>query len=325
MPSSLTDRGRLVAPAGASPHKPRALRGGPAVAARLLACLRELRPHQWTKNVLIFLPLAAVQGLFDRSRFELCFAAFVAFCLTASSIYVLNDLMDLSEDRADPHKLGRPLASGQLSARAGWLLQLPLLLIAAGIAWRVPHGFAAALATYYLLMWAYSLVLKQVAVADILTLATGYSLRVVAGAAVLQIRSSAWLIALCGSLFMSLALLKRYSELKVREGAGKDRALRGYVAADASILAMQGIASGYIAVLVLALYTTTDLIRRAYGRQQLFWLLCALLLYWINYMWLMARRGRVPHDPVYFALGDRTSALLIGAMAATAIATEWLR
>jgi 4-hydroxybenzoate polyprenyltransferase len=324
MPSSVT--GRIpVEPAGPRRHRPRCLRRGPAVPPRLLACLRELRPHQWIKNVLIFLPLAAVQGLFDRVRWELCLAAFVAFCLTASSIYVFNDLMDLTEDRNDPQKLGRPLATGQLSVRACWLLQLPLLLMAGVIAWRLPHRFAAALAAYYLLMCAYSLVLKQVAVADILTLAAGYSLRVVAGAAVLQIRPSAWLIAWCGSLFTSLALLKRYSELKVRERAAKDGALRGYVAADAPILAMQGIASGYIAVLVLALYTTTDLIRKAYGRQQLFWLLCALLVYWINYLWLMARRGRVPHDPVHFAFGDRTSALLIAAMAVTAVAAEWLR
>lgn len=286
------------------------------------ACWRELRPHQWIKNVLVFVPLAAVHGLFDRARLELCLAGFAAFCLTASSGYILNDLIDLEDDRNDPQKLDRPLVTGAMQRRTAWSLQALLLASAGVLAWRLPHHFASVLIAYYLLMCAYSLLLKRVVVADILTLACGYSLRVAAGAALLQIRPSAWLIALFGSLFMSLALLKRYAELMARQGAPNGGALRGYLAADAPILAAQGIASGYVSVLVLALYTTTDLLRRAYGRQQLFWLLCVLLLYWTNYMWLMARRGRIPHDPVTFALRDRTSALLIAAMTAAALLGE---
>ena len=286
---------------------------------------RELRPHQWIKNVLVFVPLAAVHGLFDRSRLELCLLGVAAFCLTASSIYVLNDLIDLEDDRNDPQRLDRPLVTGQISKRTAWLMQTLLLASAGAVAWRLPQHFMLVLIAYYLLMCAYSLVLKRIAVADIFALACGYSLRVAAGAALLQIRPSAWLIALCGSLFMSLALLKRYAELMARQAAPDGGVLRGYLAADAPILAVQGIASGYVSVLVLALYTTTDLFRRAYGRQQLFWLLCALLLYWINYIWLMARRGRVPHDPVTFALRDRTSALLIAAMVVTALLSQWIR
>jgi len=290
-----------------------------------VACWRELRPHQWIKNVLVFVPLAAVHGLFDRARLELCLLGFAAFCLAASSIYVLNDLIDLEDDRHDPQKLDRPLATGAMHTRTAWLLQTLLLASACAVAWQLPHHFISVLIAYYLLMCVYSLLLKRIVVADIFILACGYSLRVAAGAALLQIRPSAWLIALCGSLFMSFALLKRYAELMARQSAPDGGVLRGYRAADAPILAVQGIASGYLSVLVLALYTTTDLFRRAYGRQQLFWLLCALLLYWINYMWLMARRGRIPHDPITFALRDRTSALLIAAMAATALLGQWLR
>jgi 4-hydroxybenzoate polyprenyltransferase len=318
MSSSTTSGGKLIARAQGT-DRSRGERWWRALATPFRSCLLELRPHQWIKNVLVFVPLAAVHGLSDPARFRLCMAAFGAFCLAASSGYVFNDLMDRNEDRDNPQKLERPIASGQMLIRSAWVLQLALLLAAGVVAASLPRRFVWILGAYYLLTCAYSLVLKRLVVADILALAAGYSLRVAAGAAVAQVRLSAWLIALCGSLFMSLALLKRYAELRARQNLSGGGELRGYLAGDAPILAVQGIASGYVSVLVLALYTTTDLVRTAYARQELFWLLCVLLVYWINYMWLMARRGRVPHDPVVFALRDRASLMLISAMAAAAL------
>jgi len=284
-------------------------------------CLRAMRPHQWVKNLLVFVPLAAMHGLLDATRVLACLGAFAAFSLGASSVYIFNDLMDLPEDQSRPQTAGRPIANGRVRAREAIALQLLLLLAAGVIGWQLPHGFLWILGTYYLLMCLYSVALKRIVVLDIVTLASGYSLRVAAGAAVVHVHPSAWLIALCGSLFMSLALLKRYAELMASAAVGNgDAALRGYRPSDAPILAAQGIAAGYVTVLVLALYTTTtDLVSLLYRRPQLFWLLCALLLYWINYMWLMARRGRVPHDPVVFALQDRTSLLLIILMGAVAL------
>ncbi len=277
-----------------------------------------MRPHQWIKNVLLFVPLAAVHGLSDPHRMAACLLGFVAFCLGASSIYLFNDLTDLAEDRSRPQTATRALASGVLSVRGAILLQGTLLALALSCAWMLPRGFLWVLGGYYLLMCAYSLALKRALALDVLVLATGYSLRVAAGAVVVGIHPSPWLIALCSSLFMSLALLKRYAELKaVQAERGPEGALRGYVAADAPMLAMQGIASGYVTVLILALYTT--LVKVSYTRADLFWLLCALLLYWINYIWLLARRGRLPHDPVFFTLREPVSALLIGAMGLVAL------
>jgi 4-hydroxybenzoate polyprenyltransferase len=286
----------------------------------------------------VFVPLAAAHGPFDLQRLSYCLAAFIAFCLCASSVYVLNDLLDMAEDRSRPQTALRPLASGQLKPRVAVGFLASLLLAAMTIGAFLPRTFLAALAAYYLLMAAYSLALKQVLLLDVLVLAAGYSLRLAAGAWVADVRVSPWLIVLCGSLFMSLALLKRYAELMalrpasaspppgasaaaVADSAGPlpVNHVRSYLATDAPIVAAQGIASSHVSVLVLALYNSSANAQRLYAHPGFLWLLCVLLLYWINYLWLMARRGRVPHDPISFALRDRTSQMLIGAMVVTAL------
>jgi 4-hydroxybenzoate polyprenyltransferase len=279
-----------------------------------------LRPHQWIKNVLIFVPLAAAHGLYDRQRLLACLAAFAAFCMGASSGYLFNDLLDLPEDRRGAQTVSRPLASGAITAAGAVALQLALLAAALVIAFRLDAGLLWILAAYYFMMSAYTLALKRVVILDVLILAAGYSLRIAAGAAISHVVPSTWLIAFCGALFMSLALLKRYVELMtMKAAAGEAARMRGYLASDAPIVAAQGIACGYMAVLILALYINTDMVHRLYAHHGLFWLLCVLLLYWTNYMWLMARRGRIAHDPVLFAIKDLTSVILFCAMLVTAL------
>jgi hypothetical protein len=286
-----------------------------------------MRPHQWIKNLLIFVPLAAAHGLNDHRALWRCVLALAAFCLCASSGYLFNDVIDLPADRSRAHTATRPLAKGEIGTRGAVALQLALLAAALGLAWRIDAAFFYTLVAYYTLMSAYTLALKHVVVLDVFVLAAGYALRIAAGAAVGGIPVSTWLIALCGSVFMSLALLKRYVELNAiappgaaacGESSAPPAPGRAYLAVDAPIVAAQGIASGNVSVLVLALYTNTDLVHRLYTHHRLFWLLCVLLLYWINYMWLMARRGRIPHDPVLFALKDPTSLALVAAMGLTA-------
>jgi len=276
-----------------------------------------LRMHQWVKSALLLVPLATAHALFDPRRLSSCLLAAAAFCLAASSVYVFNDLTDVVEDRRNAQTAQRPLARGAMTRRQALALQLLLLLGALVLAWPRPHAFLWVLAGYYALMCTYSLILKRLIALDVLVLAAGYGLRVAAGAAAAGVQPSAWLLALCGALFLSLALLKRYAELLARQVQGTADALRGYLPGDASILACQGIASGYIAVLVLALYST--MAHRPPTRQPYLWVLCVLLLYWINYLWLLARRGRLPHDPVLFTLRDPISGSLIGAMGIAAL------
>jgi len=280
---------------------------------RLPPWLMALRPQHWVKNALVIVPLAAAHQLGDVALLTRVALAFAAFSLCASGQYVLNDLFDLEADRGHPSKRKRPLASGEVSRAAAVVLIAATWLGAGLIAVQLGAAFAGVLAGYVLLMIAYSVWLKHVVVLDALLLAAGYAARVAAGAIAVAIRPSTWLIAFCLCLFYSLALIKRYAELTHnRDRQGPSAHARGYEAADLPIVATFGIASGYLAVLVLALYLTShSTVSHLYSRPSFIGLTGILLLYWVSYLWLVANRGQMPEDPVLFALRDRRSRVLV--------------
>lgn len=301
--------------------KPAPDTGGPAhsVASVTLAALESLRPHQWLKNALVFTPLAAAHHLGDLDRVGSAARAFIAFCFCASAIYVLNDLWDAEADRQHPHKRLRPIASGRLPQRVALLLAPMLLVVAGYVAMPLGLGVGAVLALYAVLMIAYSLRLKRVVLLDAFVLAGGYALRVVAGALAVEARPSARFLAFCIFLFFSLALVKRYAELALlRVRAGSAAHARSYLLEDQELIMASGIASGVMSVLVLALYMIEGSAGQHYSRSQLIWATCVLLLYWINYVWLAAHRGRMTDDPLVFAIKDRISITLIALMGLTA-------
>jgi 4-hydroxybenzoate polyprenyltransferase len=279
----------------------------------LPAWLRELRPHHWVKNALVVIPLAAAHQLGDLALLARVGLAFAAFSLCASGLYVVNDLLDLEADRHHPSNRLRPLAAGELGRTTAIVLTTTLWLGAGAFAARLGPLFAAVLGAYVVLMIAYSLWLKRVALVDALVLAGGYAARVGAGAAAVAIRPSTWLIPFCVSLFFSLALVKRYSELaRSRERDGASAHARGYEAVDLPMISTFGVVSGYLAVLVLALYLTSGrTFSLLYSRPAFIGLTAILLLYWISYVWLLTNRGRMPDDPVVFALRDPRSLVLV--------------
>jgi 4-hydroxybenzoate polyprenyltransferase/phosphoserine phosphatase len=285
--------------------------------------LKALRPYQWLKNALVLVPLIAAHQLYEAELLLQALLAFVAFSWCASAAYLLNDLLDLPGDRHHPRKKSRPLASGAIPLQHA-LAMIPLLLAAAtAVALLLPAPFLAILALYLGLTLAYSLRLKDVVILDVLLLAGLYTLRVMAGAAAVALAPSPWLLAFCVFLFFSLAMVKRYAELMaMRTIEGARAHARGYLLEDRELLAALGGASGYLAVLVLAIYATSDLAAAPSG-QVLLWGIGALLLYWISYMWLMAHRARMHDDPLVFALRDRVSRILIGLMAAILLALTW--
>jgi 4-hydroxybenzoate polyprenyltransferase len=278
--------------------------------------LNALRPPHWIKNLLVFVPLAAVHRIFEAPLFGRALLAFIAFNLCASGIYLLNDLLDLPADRRHPHKKDRMLASGRIRLVHA-VAMMPILLVAAfAVGWHLSIAFAGVLGLYGALMIWYSLKLKDIPLVDVLVLAAGYALRVAAGAAAVEIRISAWLLTLCVLLFFSLALIKRFAELVVLESTSSAIGVhaRGYVIQDKVLLLVLGVVSGYLAVMVLALYTNTEISQRLYAQHDYFWGICLLLLYWISYLWMMATRARIIGDPVMFALSDRGSLCALAGM-----------
>ncbi|MFZ2297690.1 MAG: UbiA family prenyltransferase [Aquabacterium sp.] len=285
----------------------------PAVGAKVI--LKALRVHQWAKNALIFVPMLAAHQL-NLSTLVASVVAFIAFSLCASSVYLLNDMLDLEADRQHHSKCRRPFAAGQLSLLFG-LTAAPLLLLAAlllGLA--LPTAFFGVLGAYYVATLAYSFGLKKIVMVDVLALAGLYTIRLVAGSAAAGIPLSFWLLIFAIFIFLSLAIVKRYAELHAMREQGKLAAQgRGYQVEDLSLLQSLGASSGYLSILVLALYLNSPDVAQMYRHPKFAWLLVPIMLYWISRIWMQTYRGRMHDDPLVYALKDRIS-LLTGVAAA---------
>lgn len=287
----------------------------PARGGALPALVQALRPHQWAKNLLVFVPLLGAHRWRDPGALRAALLAFVAFDLVASASYVVNDLRDLEADRAHPEKRHRPFASGALGARSAVVLVSALLASAVALASRLPATFALLLAGYFVATLAYSFGLKRQVALDVLLLAGLYTVRMFAGGFATGVPVSEWLASFSMFLFLSLAFVKRASELGRAGGALPGR---GYRPEDREVVFAMGIAAGYLSVLVLALYVSSQDVRRLYPRPAWLWTLCPLLLYWVSRLWVRARRGEVHHDPLVFALRDPVT-WAVGALGALAV------
>jgi 4-hydroxybenzoate polyprenyltransferase len=278
--------------------------------------MRALRLHQWAKNVLMFVPLVLAHQALDPDKIGALLIGFLAFSLCASSVYLLNDLLDLGVDRLHPRKRTRPFASGNLPLAHGVAVFPLLLAISFALAWYAGGAFALALGVYYVTTLAYSFALKRFALIDVFALASLYTLRIIAGAVVAQVVLSPWLLGFSIFLFLSLGVVKRVAELGVAQ-ARRVTILhgRGYGTDDLAILQMLGVAAGYASVVVLSLYISAPEAHLLYPRAELLWLMAPLMLYWVSHMWLVTHRGEMHDDPIVFAIKDRSSqviALLVG-------------
>lgn len=271
---------------------------------------KALRLHQWAKNLLVFVTLFATHRMLEVPLILSGVLAFLCFGACASSVYLLNDMLDLQDDRQHRTKRNRPLAAGTFPVFHA-MLWIPGLLVAAfgaALLW-LPLQFSLVLLGYYVLTLAYSLWLKRIVMLDVVTLAMLYTVRVVAGAAAIGVAVTFWILAFCMFIFLSLAFVKRYTELyDAREKGSVEKAPgRGYVASDFELLASLGAASGYLSVLVLALYINDSAAQALYRHPQWMWAACPLLLFWLSRVWLIAHRGEMHDDPIVFALRDRVS------------------
>lgn len=275
-----------------------------------------LRMHQWLKNLLLFMAPLAAHQLPDADLSSKLLLAFFSFSLCASAVYIANDLFDLDSDRHHPRKRQRPFASGRVSVARGIVLFVLLLLNAFLFALPVGSAFISWLVFYFVLTCAYSWGLKRVVLIDCLVLAMLYTVRIIAGAAAAGIALSFWLLAFSVFLFLSLAFVKRYAELKIQADVGRDHAHgRGYWTSDASLVQSLGITSGYASVVVLALYLNSDAVVKLYQLPVFMWSAVPVMLFWISWMWMKAHRGEMHDDPLLFAVRDKASLLAGGAFA----------
>ena len=268
---------------------------------------RQLRLHQWAKNLLLFLPAASAHVLFDPAVLGAVGRAFLAFSMLASATYVANDLRDLDADRAHPTKRDRPLASGRIGAGSA-LAMAAILVVASGLlASRLPQPFWIALGAYLLLNTAYSFGLKRIVLVDVLVLATLFTLRVVAGAAAADVLLTRWFLAFSVFVFGSLALVKRAVELRElasRETAEDQAAGRGWRTVDLPVLYGLGTGSAVAGALVYCLYITGPDVTRLYGRPDLLWIGLPILLWLLGRVWIGVARDEVKDDPVAHAMTD---------------------
>ena len=269
---------------------------------------RVLRVHQWMKNALLFVPFLAAHRLTEPAVWLPMILAFASFSLCASSVYVANDLLDLDSDRQHPRKRARPFASGAVAVRSGVVLAPVLLVASLALALRVGGSFLPWLIAYFTLTCAYSWTLKRLMVVDCITLAMLYTLRIVAGAAAIDMALSFWLLAFGVFLFLSLAFVKRYAELEVQILGGKQKIHgRGYYTSDAPLIQSLGVTSGYASIVVLALYLNSEAVLQLYRTPEVMWGTVPILLFWVSWMWMRAHRGEMHDDPLVFAVKDRAS------------------
>jgi 4-hydroxybenzoate polyprenyltransferase/phosphoserine phosphatase len=285
--------------------------------------LKAMRPYQWVKNLLVFVPLVASRSFGDVKAFDDAFYIFASFCLVASGIYLINDLLDLSADRQHPRKRERPVASGALSLTTGVIAAA--VLLAFGIVLGVLAEAVQFVLLYAAVSLAYSLALKEYPLLDVFMLAGLYTVRIVAGGVATEHPVTLWLLAFSGFTFLSLALVKRAAELggSARSAEQLSVTRRGYQPEDRQLLVTFGVASAFASSVVLALFISTAAAMQAYRSPEVFWGVVPLILFWHCRLWLAAERGRMHDDPIIYAVRDWVSWLVGAAKIVLVLLASW--
>lgn len=305
-----------------APTRPPSGRFGGVARGKLRSIIKGIRVYQWVKNILVFAPMVLAHSFTDQATVLASVLVFIAFSLTASGIYVINDLTDLESDRAHPRKSKRPLASGDLPLSYGLLgpvLVLAGLTVSSLISWPA----LAMLLVYITVTTAYSTGLKTKPLVDVFILAILYTLRLFTGGVATQTKVSVWLLAFSSFLFLSLAFLKRTSELSAAQASGKANSRRGYRFEDIAVLQMMGVGAAFISSMVLSLYVSTDIARSQYHEPKWLWLVVPLQLFAQCRLWLASARGQMTDDPIVFAAKDWVCWIVIGLSALVFVAATY--
>ena len=272
--------------------------------------IKAIRMYQWSKNLLVFVPVVLAHRVLQAAPLLASVAAFAAFSLVASAGYLINDLADVESDRRHPTKRQRPIACGSVSIPEALLLIGVLLGSAAFLVAGLSLNSAGLLVMYFAGTIAYSCRFRRRLAADTVALALFYTVRIIYGATAAHIEISVWTLAFCVFASLSVALVKRISELRLVAPESTYGTSRGYFSSDIQPLIAQASASAYMALLVLVLYINSPQVQTLYRRPWVLWLLCPSLVYWFNRIITLANRGDVDTDPILFAFRDRASWLV---------------
>lgn len=273
--------------------------------------IKEIRVYQWVKNLLLFIPLFMAHKFSNIDYLLNAIIAFFSFSFSASFVYVLNDLLDIDADRNHPRKKNRPIASGDISIKFSIIILMICLLIGISISLFLDIQFIIILILYILATCSYSFILKRIYIVDIITLAGLYTIRIISGALAIPVEASFWLLAFSMFIFLSLATVKRYTELQVIKHENKKKTSgRGYVVEDIELIQSIGLTSGYLSVLVFALYVNSKEVIQLYNHPELLWAIVPCLLAWITRIWFIAHRDKMHDDPIVFTVSDKSSYII---------------
>lgn len=284
--------------------------------------IKQIRIYQWVKNLLLFVPMLLAHKASDMHALMQCAMGFIAFSALASCVYVLNDIADVEHDRVHPRKRYRPIASGAISIVQAWIIVAVLLCVVGFVAAAMNNlPFLLWLAVYAAVTSLYSFVLKRIVLVDVIALAGLYSLRLAAGGAAAYAHVSPWLLGFSLFLFISLAFLKRYTELRdTIDRDGHTVSGRGYHTGDTEFIMSAGPALGFVAVLIFTLYVNGSQVQTLYSHPDRMWLIAPCLVYWLSHLWLTAHRGGMHDDPIVFAARDYPSWIVGATITAIALA-----
>jgi len=274
--------------------------------------LKGMRLHQWVKNLLVFVPLFLDHRFNDGQAFISVILTFFGLSILASFTYIINDLLDLESDRLNSYKRKRPFASGLISIKQAAIMMLVLFVLFVLIMTQLTPAVIMVLMIYLAATLSYSFYFKRVAMLDVTMLAGLFSLRIISGIVAIGSAWSFWLLAFSMFFFLSLAFAKRFSEVDNIRKEGREKAVgRGYSVVDLPMLNISGVASGYISILVVALYIDSEKVRQMYMHPEILWLICPPLLFWIGRIWLITGRGEMHEDPIVFAIKDKVSLFIV--------------
>lgn len=292
----------------------------------LAVWLRALRVHQWLKNLLLFVPLLTAFSFMEIGKLVTMAVAFLSFSFAASATYIVNDLWDLENDRAHPRKRERPFASARLPILQGLAVASAALMLAFVMAFWVSRDFFLILSVYLVLTSAYSWILKEYVLIDVLMLSLLYTLRILAGSVAIGVATSSWLLAFSVFMFLSLALVKRCAELVSLERNGVE-ATRGrdYRVADLVVLWPLGVGAALSAVVVFGLFISAPETQARYATPELLWLVAIGMIYWLSRLWIKTSRGEMHDDPVVYAIKDRGSRVTVFSMISVILVAYFTR